>query len=268
MLSVNKRKFQIIILFSFLILPQFLYAQDLFFAQSYTTDGRAINAKNNWLIPAKGKSIFILFNADDLDLRGKNVFLYIDKVSGNSSKPFDTVPIKISYEKNWFVYREKFKEAGKYKIYVLDKNDNKLASGILTIRVKAPKIKDVVKQSSPYYKNVRMTFSEWVIGGIPFRELKIKYLSRKPDSVCVYLKHPDSLNTTKLYVEFYKQNQFNNNWELIDTKEYAILPMWDYVFFKYFFSEPGLYKVEVYDEKHEFIKSAYLRVKEKEKEKL
>ncbi len=237
-------------------------AQELYFAQSYTTSGTAINAKHSWLIPATGKSIFILFNADGVKIKNNEVYLYIDKLVGNKYIPKNTVTIRFSDGKNWFVHREKFTEAGKYKVYVIDKENRTLASDILIIKVKAPKLIDVKKASAPYYRNVRMTFSEWVIGGKPFHELTVKYLSRKPDSVCVYLKHPDSLNTSRIYAKFYKQNPLTKSWELFDEKEYAILPMWDYIFFKYFFGEPGIYKVEVYDEKKEFIKSAYLKVKE------
>ncbi len=250
------------VLFAIFVFAQITTAQTLYFAQSYTTNGKAINAKHTWLIPATGKSIFILFNAEDVQIKGDEVYLYIDKLSGNAYKPYNTLTIKLSPEKRWFVHREKFKEAGKYKVYVIDKSNRKLAEDFLTIKVKAPKFTDVKKKSADYYKNVRMVFSEWVIGGKPFRELSTKYLSRKPDSVCVYLKHPDSLNTSIIYADFYKRNDLTKRWELFDSKEYAILPMWDYIFFKYFFQEPGLYKVEVFDEKREFIKSAYLKVEE------
>lgn len=257
----NKRVFFIAV-FALLFVSNAVFAQELYFAQSYTTSGKAINAKHNWLIPATGKSIFILFNADGIKVRDNEVYLYIDKLSGNKYEPYNSFLIKFSEGKNWFVHREKFTEAGKYKVFIVDKDNRELASDYLTIKVKAPKLIDTKKASAPYYKNVRMVFSEWVIGGKPFRELKVKYLSRKPDSVCVYLKHPDSLNTSVIYADFYKQNPLTKNWELFDTKEYAILPMWDYIFFKYFFDKPGIYKVEVYDEKREFIKSAYLKVEE------
>ncbi len=238
------------------------FAQSIYFAQSYTTSGKAINAKNSWVIPATGKSIFILFNAEDAKIKGDMVYLYIDKFDGRKYKPYNTLSAVISPEKRWFVHREKFTEAGKYKIYVTDARNRVLASGVLRIKVKAPKFIDTQKQSAPYYKRVRMTFSEWVIGGKPFHEMKVKHLSKKPDSVCVYLKHPDSLNTPIIYADFYKYNDWANRWELIDSKEYAILPMWDYIFFKYYFPEKGLYKVEVFDEKRQFIKSAYLKVEE------
>ncbi len=248
------------VLFAFLFAVSKTNAQELYFAQSYTTSGTAINAKHSWLIPSSGKSIFILFKAGDVKIPDNSLYLYIDKLSGKEYKPYNTLSFKLSEGKNWFVHREKFTEAGKYKIYVQDKLGRELASDILIIKVKAPKLAESKKSGDPYYENVRMTFSEWVVGGKPFRELTVKYLSRKPDSVCVYLKHPDSLNTTRIYADFYKQNPLTKSWELFDSKEYAILPMWDYVFFKYYFGEPGIYKVEIFDEKRKFIKSAYLKV--------
>ncbi len=235
-------------------------AQEIYFAQSFTTDGKAINARSNWIIPAKGKSIFILFDAREHPPMSKMLYLYIDKKKGDKYEAWDSKSVMMPDYRNWFVYREKFKEPGEYQIYVTDKHNTELARGKLTIRVKASPFKLETQQSAPYYKRVKLTFSEWVISGMPFRPLKIKQLSRPPDSICVYIKHPDSLNTNRLYVDIFKQNSYNKDWEQIDEKEFAILPSWDYAFFKVKFNDEGYYKISIYDEKREFIKSGFLKV--------
>ncbi len=237
-------------------------AQQLYFAQSFTTDGKAINARNSWVIPRKGKSIFILFDSEGYHLTSKMLYLYIDKLVAGKYQPWDSKSVMIENNRSWFVYREKFKEAGNYSVYVTDKSNKELARGNLTIKIKSSPFKLDTRQSTPYYNKVKLTFSEWIISGMPFRPLKFKQLSRPPDSVCVYIKHPDSLNTNMLYVDIFKQNGVTNNWEQIDSKKYAILPSWDYAFFKIKFTEEGYYKISIYNEKREFIKSGYLKVVE------
>ncbi len=257
---MKKLKFAIFLLTVFLSFS--VKAQEIYFAQSFTTDGKAINARNNWLIPSKGKSIFILFDAKDNPPKSKMLYLYIDKKQGDKYEAWDSKSVMMPDYRNWFVYRQKFKEPGEYQIYVTDKSNRELARGKLTIRVKAAPFKPETQKSAPYYKRVKLTFSEWVISGMPFRPLKIKQLSRPPDSVCVYIKHPDSLNTNKIYADIYKQNPYTKDWEQIDEKEYAILPSWDYAFFKLKFKDEGYYKISIYDEKREFIKSGFLKVVE------
>ncbi len=254
------KKLGLILFFLLISLSDFVNAQELYFAQSFTTDGKAINAKDNWVIPHKGKSIFILFNAQDYLPKSKMLYLYIDKKRGNKFEAWDSKSIIIPDYRNWVVYRQKFKEPGVYEIYITDKSNHELVRRKLTIRVKESPFLLETQESAPYYKRVKITFSEWVISGMPFRPIKIKQLSRPPDSVCVYIKHPDSLNTNKLYVDIFKQNDFSRNWEAIDSKEYAILPSWDYAFFKYKFKEEGYYKFSIYDEKREFIKSGFIKV--------
>ena len=234
---MNKPVYIILILFLAAV-PSL--SQKLYFCEEYT-DGKEIGVSDVFIISENGGFFTCM-----LDLRGTGntvgtdkVNLKIEKVDGSSSKYPATE--KFDVQSDWdYIFFDKyhtFYEAGKYKVTALKPDDTPIASGEVTIEVKA----DIVNSSaaklyfcSKYENNeigVSDVFYVSIIEGGTFTAmLDLRGAGTK-------------MGTDKITLRINKLSGVNETF--VANEKFDVQADWDYIYFSDFhnFKSAGTYRI-------------------------
>ena len=245
-----------------------VFAQQIYFSQSYSDNGEPIGASNKWQINPKGGYVYILYdNEKKGDLDRGTYYVMVDKKSNDMFEAFDSKSIKLNEEKDWLVYNYIFNEAGTYKVYFMAPGQKRLAEETVEISILGGDIvsDNVVPErtikTSAYYEDMRMYFCEWVINDRPIHPKQQTSLRQKEGWIFLYMNLNAPINSDKLVVEIWRKKFGSlSHDQYIETKEYAVTPEWTYSFFRYQFKEVGDYKFNIYTDKDVLIGSRYIKV--------
>ena len=244
------------IIFILLIFPFIVsLAQSIYVSESVTEDGEVIGAKNTWDIDAWGKSLFIVYD-NGKPITNNILYLFIDKFVGGSFQPFESKVVEIEEEKNYIKYDHKFTQTGKFKIYVVNEDQETLSSMLLTLRTDTGRETNAA-ESENYYDGIGLIFGEYIlVGGTPLGIVKSVSLSKNNGWVYIKLSHYAPLNSNILQVDFWGKegNAFDFD-QYIETRKYKIDPIWHDTFFRYQFTKPGRFKIVFYNEFEAIIKT-------------
>jgi hypothetical protein len=228
--------------------------QKLYFCERYSTSGEPINISNKWVISDSGGGIYFLFKPEK-GAKGGLTYFYIDQKQGDSYKENDVRELNIGDDAGWVVMDYKVKEPGEYKITVLDKLKNILATEVLSVSVKES------KTSPAYYKNMITTFCKKVEDGAPvdaFSELTLPESGEA--SVSLLMKHDKPMKSFRLIVDVWtvKDDKLDEFVEslTVDADTDELLAELEYTIFS-----KGEYRFMIYNNESVFMKGASLVVK-------
>lgn len=249
-----------IILFAILFVPH-IYAQQVYFCKTHTTDGKPIDAQIEWTIKPWGETIEILFDNEGNPINGTYAYLFVDREIDGKYEPFDSKAIKLDYGATWVSYAFKFVELGRYKAYFINSNQDTLGSERLTLKLEESFGSTSKKLNNLYYDRIRLRFCERVIAGRVINEKSFISMSKDGGRVQVYLVSRTPLNTDRLLVDIWKQKENSFEYEqYIESKKFKMDPAWSDVFFRYRFKSPGYYKIAIYNSDEVLIKSGFITV--------
>jgi hypothetical protein len=236
------------------------FSQQLYFCESVTDEGEPVNAKSNWQLDEGKAEIEILFDNGQQNIPGTIIYLFIDKMFDNTFEPFDSKSIHLEDDATWLTINFSFSEYGTYDVYFMDNSRNKLASKKITISEKAavPLEKSLSREpsffSSNYYSGIKLTFCERVIADKPVNIRDYTSLSKYNGEIYTHIKQNAPLNTDTVYVEvWFKEPNWDEFSEFIESKKYRINKYWSDAFFRYKFEKTGEYKFMIYDEKYKLM---------------
>ncbi len=251
------------LLFYIILFSLNINAQDLFFCRSVTDNGQPIDADIKWKIEPYGKTISILFKSKEI-LENDLFYLFIDKESDGVFKPYDSKTQRADGTKNWLQFEHKFKEEGEYEIYVMNADQKILVTNHLTtsftdVYNSVQKNEDL---SYSYYDNVKITFCERVFTNKPYNAFQSTSLSNNNGQVFVFIDNGKPLNTDIILVYIYKKkNRAFEYDDFVDSKKFRVDENWNNTFFKYQFTEPGDYKISIFNKNEKPIKNGFIKVR-------
>lgn len=234
-------------------------AQSVYFCESYTENGKPIDASVNIKIKPGGQSLYILFD-NKSPINDDMVYLFIDKSRSGKFEPFDSKQIDIREGRSWAVFEYTFKEEGEYKANFVNTKNQMLASGTVNIFYQEDAFKPNETYNTSYYDYSRIVFAQAVIDGKPFNESDTFNISEEGTTVFAYLNTGKALNTSRIKVEVYLDENGDREFdEHIDTKKFRVTPSWRDTFFRYEIEKPGVYKFEIYNDKNMLMASSFLK---------
>lgn len=249
-----------LVLFVILISAAAGFGQSIYVAESVTENGEAIGAKNVWDIDPWGRSLYIVYDNGG-QINDDILYLFIDKFIDGKFQPFDSKVIEVKKPVSRIKYDYKFKDTGKFKVYIVNEKEETLSSLLLTLRTKTGE-SNKAEKSDNYYDGISMIFCEKVlVGGTPLGIVRSVSLSRNSGSVYIKISHYAPLNTNTILVDVWRKG--NNSYdydEYVESKKYKVDPTWRDTFFKYKFYKQGRYKIIIYNEYDAIIKTGYITV--------
>lgn len=251
----------IVLILLMLVFASYSNAQTLYVSESATEENEPINAKNEWEIEPWGKILHVILDSENHKIEGSVVYLFIDKLSGNSYEPFDSKSINIQQNVRRINYEYNFNETGKYKLYYVDISQKVLATVVVTMKEKVKEYTKTVKRSN-YYDNVEILFCQKVlVGGIPIGVTKRTSLRENNGQIYVKFVNFSPLKTEIILVDFWRKEHRSFEYdEYVESKKYRIDPQWKDAFFKYKFRKAGEYKIDIYNQEEVLISTGYINV--------
>ncbi len=250
----------ITILITFLFASS-VFAQEIYFANSYTETGEPIDATIDLKIKPWGSQIYILFKNNGKPIGDPLLYLFVDKLRGEEYKPFDSRVLNIDKNATWAVYNYEFKDPGEYEVYFMNSKQTRLATAKLKVELEDRYVEGFSVQSSRYYEGAKLVFCEAVVNGKPINILRTASMKNQNGIVYVYLNNFDALNTDTLFVQLWKDENGDDDFEkFVESKKYKIDPTWSDTFFKYVFKKPGFYDIKIFDQNEIMIASKHIRI--------
>jgi hypothetical protein len=241
----------------------FCFSQQLYFCKSYTEDGKPIEANFTWQIKPWGKQLYVLFDNEGSEIDERLLYLFIDKKNDGRFEPFDSKALQVDDDAEWIVYNYKFIELGEYEFFVVNSKKDTVASEKIIIKLEEELEGTRSTFTTLYYDNTDIVFCERMIAGKPVNEFRQTSLKKNDGLVFIYIINRNQLNTERLYVDFWrkKDSRFEYD-EYIGSKKYKMQSGWEDVYFRYYFKEPGEYKVSIYNDNEILIKNGYITITE------
>ncbi|MBA4406054.1 hypothetical protein C0389_02150 [bacterium] len=233
-------------------------AQRIILCKAYTNNGEPIDyIYSSTLI--LDQSVCILFLGENKIIKGQNVYLNIDRISGETRQNHFNKALSPQNE-NWVASVYKFNKEGKFEIYFT--NETKQRFSTLTVNVVTQKpTKKIEPPVIIHYPEAEITLCEKIQSGKPVGTKRIVSLQYEGGAIYIYMSNTNPFNTEQILISTWRKEKYGLNYsEFIDSKKYEIDPQWNDTFFKYKFTKPGDYKIELYDKKELLIKTAYISV--------
>jgi len=246
--------------FVILFITNVSYGQTIFVAESVTESGEVVGAKNEWDIDPWGKSLFIVYD-NVTPITDNIIYLFVDKFIEGSFQPFDSKVIEIDKPTSRIKYDYKFTDVGKFRVYVVNANEETLSSLMLTLNTKTGSASNA-SRSDNYYDGIGLIFCETIlVGSTPLGVIKKASISKNKGWIYIKLSHYAQLNSNTIQVDFWtkESNSFDYD-KYVESKKYKIDPTWADTFFKYQFANPGRYKIVIYNDFEAIIKTGYITV--------
>jgi hypothetical protein len=237
------------------------HAQQVYFCNSHTETGEPVDARNVWSIKPWGSLIYILFDNEGEAYETQLNYMFLDRYVDGDYKPFDSKAINIKEDATWFAYNYKFKEPGKYRVYLVNQNKKEVMSGSVTIQIESDYINNRQGANSLYYDGTKIKFCERVIAGQPINTFRKMSIAASDSMVTVFIDHQSAIQTSTMVVDIWEKPARSVEYDkFVESKKYALNPSWDYAFFKYKFDRPGYYKMNIYNTNEVLITTGYLHV--------
>jgi hypothetical protein len=234
-------------------------AQHITFCKAYTENGDPID-----LIYTKefsfNLSVCILLNAGNKKISESSVFLFVDRITESGRQNQFNKVIRVDKDKNWIAQNYKFIKDGKFEIYFLDANKNRLA---LTSVIVAPikEQKSLTQIPTNFYPTAEIILCEKIQDGLPVNIKHMVSLQRDKNAIYIYLKNNTPFDMEKFSMRLFRKTKYALGYdEFVTSKKYRINMDWADAYFQYKFDKPGEYKLDIYDEKDLLIKTAYISV--------
>jgi hypothetical protein len=238
-----------------------IQAQEIYFCKSHTETGDPVDARNVWAIKPWGTLIYILFDNEGETFETQLNYMFLDRYVDNEYKPFDSKAINIKDNATWFAYNYKFKEPGKYRVYLVDQNQQEVLSSTVTIQIESDYLNNRQSTNSLYYDGTKIKFCERVIAGQPINTFRKMSLKKSDSTATVFIDHQSEIKTPTFVVDVWEKTSRSVEYDkFIESKKYALNPSWDYAFFKYKFAEPGFYKLNIYNANQVLITTGYIEI--------
>jgi hypothetical protein len=233
-------------------------AQRIILCKAYTNNGEPIDYIYASTL-VLNQSVCILFLAENKIITERNVNLFIDRITGDERQNQLSKVFKHSKE-NWIAYVYKFSNEGKFEIYFTDENKNRFST--LTVNVAAQKAtKKIEKPTYIQYPYAEITLCDRIQSGKPVDIKRTVSLQAEGGTVYIYVNNNQPLETEKILINTWRRAKYGLDYdEFVDSKKYQIDRNWSDTFFKYKFTKPGDYRIELYDEKELLIKTTYISV--------
>lgn len=241
-----------------------LFSQNIYVCTSYTEKGEPISASPRITIyPQQLNNFYILCgNLKPFD-RDETLFLFIDKIEKNSRTAFDSKVITAEKSETWIACSYSFNESGKYEIYLVNNNNKKLASTVITVWESTKSDFESAFAKSFYYADTQITFCKNVFLGKPVEPFTVRSISADGNSFCVFIEGNKPLNTKLLILQVWRRKSNPVEYsEYITTKKYLVTKDWKYTFFNFKLEKAGDYKFILFNENEILIKSAYITITE------
>lgn len=247
----NIYKFILILL---LFATNIIISQNVYVCEKYTENGIPLNTVNKMEIKSYGKSANILI--DNKNSFNSNIlYLFIDKLVDGKYIPFDSKIWKIDKNQTWAAREYVFIEAGNYEIYFLNSNEKKLAS------VKLEVISEIESIMSKDLGNSQFVLCEMIVNDRPMNPISQLSLSNQGNDIYAFINNYSAFNSDRILVKTIRRSENSDEYkELISTKKFKVTPRWSITFFKLSFSEPGDYKIDVYEKDNKLIVSKIFTV--------
>ncbi|MEZ5055086.1 MAG: hypothetical protein R2807_10065 [Chitinophagales bacterium] len=222
-----------------------------------------------WDINKKdGGYIYIVYN-QDRTIKEK-LMLYVDKLNDKGEYvAYDTQNFEndVNNGKKWAMYDYKFTEEGYYKIMVMGKSDNPLATVTTNIAyIKEDKTTsssddyedDEDAKDTYYYENSIIKFGTDVKDGDIVGETETFKLKNGKVDIVTLLTQDDALKSKSLTVSIYGGTDYTDK---IDEIKFSLSDLsWNWVKLPFTIKTKGKFVVDIYNEHDTFINSGYFTV--------
>lgn len=225
--------------------------------EKYDENGTASGVYSEWTITPTAGYIYILYN-QPRNLTSGLWYLYIDKDWDNTGvfSAYETINLTPDESKNWIVYDYNFKEAGDYKAYIMY-NGVQMAGTSFNLKMDGSATStstSLDEIDTYYYESSNVVFCQSVDDNGQLSGVKSVFDRVGGNAeVMIYISNSEKpFKTNKIYLDVYKTGSD----ELYDSDSFEIEEDWDWIKFKYTFSEPGEYVFDLYTANDIFINSS------------
>ncbi|RYD74682.1 MAG: hypothetical protein EOP53_17840 [Sphingobacteriales bacterium] len=230
---------------AFLFSALSLQAQNLYFCSDITSTGEPIGIASSWTITSGGGFVQLLFNNGGKPIKSGILAVKIDKEDGKNYTKFDSKVMDVEANQTYTSYNYNFKEAGNYRVTILDNNKLELAKGYVTISLKGG---GSTNYGSVSY-NAKMTFTTDVVDGEPADDYTTFNIASTGGYIYVYVMNDKRLGITSTTLKV-KRKSGSYYSEEVASEDYTVNPDKAGTFMKYTFYSAGDYKVEFLDKEN------------------
>lgn len=219
--------------------------------------GQAREDKTIYIDPVNGSYAYIIAdNYPNKFASGTARLISYKKVGGQYLKTDEqTYTIDNTYTYTYIKYS--FRSAGEYAFDLYDGGGTFINSGFVTVNNKNS---NGAVTGSGAFSNCRAFVSiEVPVGGIA-KEFKTITIDRQNGSYAYIIldNYPTNLNIDQINLRSYIK--VNDKYEKLKEELYDIDPNQSYTYIKYNFFSEGDYAFDIYDNKNNYIKTAYISV--------
>ncbi len=246
-------------------------AQRVYFCSSYTSDGEPVGANSSWRIDKEsGGTVYILFqNAGSKLIGSDHVYLYVDKLAGDTYQPFEVKTVTADEAKSWVAYNYTFVSSGSYRVTFQDAAHSVMAKDFVTITYKQSQNTETTT-SSDHSSGQSYFSSSTIVTGTGMSDDLTEVVNRNTaftidadegGTITFLINNPSGpFNSEGLIVDVWQKDASSGEYNYYDTKKYDISGTNKKVYFVYDFYAAGDYKVTVYTKESTWINTAYLNV--------
>lgn len=235
------------------------------------TDGTPSGINKNWDIDsAKGSYVYIIYSQDNIIK--DNLMLYVDRKNKNGEYVADDtqdIDTKSNSEKKkWALVDYLFLKSGDYKISVIGKDENVLATTYTNIGYIKNKSSSTTTTTNDdggvedtyYYSDSKIEFGEGnnSDGTIKGEATEFRLINGKRDITCLLIGDK-ALKLKSVVLSVFTGDKYN---EKVSEKEYTVKSRdWDWISFPITVTKVGKYVVDIYNELDTYVNSAYFEIK-------
>lgn len=239
----------------FLVITAFATkAQSVVLCESYDTQGKASGVYDSWTVSSTASYIYIVYNQPTAMKEGL-WYIYIDEYDVAQGKyiAYQTIPITPVANSTWYAHDQQFLDAGSFKVTVMF-NGTQMAEFKYSIEVLPTSVSSTTTDTLTtfYYENSFVKAGTSVTAeGLLVGEAETFYKgSNSSVDVTIYVDNNLlPFLSDFVYVDVFKDPEE----EMYDSFTITIEPDWDYLHFKYTFTEPGTYFIDIFNAQDIFI---------------
>ncbi|MCC5945199.1 MAG: hypothetical protein JJT94_09700 [Bernardetiaceae bacterium] len=227
------KKIYFLILYLLVFVPK-AQTQELIFT-SYVKEGKTLPEYmgKEWNVhPIGGGFIYFLYKQAKPLSSGK-MYLYIDKLTSNHYYEFDEKRLNVRGGKSWAAFQYSFKEAGKYRVVILNADKEELVTDYIQIGY-----------------STKIIFSESLDSNLVPQKYSnhFKLYKNKPKNIYIFIKEDKPFEKPSLQVKIVRQGTKEDKPELLLNEIFNVDTYRQEAYIKQSFDKPGKYSVQIFYE--------------------
>lgn len=229
------------------------FAQQIFFCQDHTLEGKPIGIADTFNLAESGEAVEMVFQ-NGKPFFSPKLYFFIDRWEGSRFEEYDTKTAMTEHGSTWAALQYRFLRSGAYRVMVLNADKQELCRKQVMVSINED-------QGTPeYYNGVQAMICTAAPNGKPLDTLDVYRLrTGQTGLLTVLLRHVQPLGSSRLVVDVWV-GAGDGAGVYVETIELETSPEWMHTQFKYEFDSYGVYSFRIYNEQEVFIAATRVSV--------